>query len=268
MESASELSDLKFRPLSAALSESFGDNEGSDGFSDRGNSESQVNSEVELVFVDTSVADYAAFENDIRSSANERPIEVFLLDGSKDGIAQVSEVLLGYDAGQVEAMHIISHGSHASVELGSTTLNSGNLSKYREALSSWSEKFTKDGDLLLYGCLTGKDSSEDRFIDQLSDFTGADVAASEDITGNGGDWDLEATTGTIEAEIAVSKSLQARYQSTLQTMYIADDGQTDSSGVPLDANGNVINNNNQNPQFDLWGKTITDASITVFSDLQ
>lgn len=40
-----------------------------------------------------------------------------------------------------------------------------------------------------------------QFIDHLALFTGADVAASDDLTGNaalGGDWELEAAAGTIE----------------------------------------------------------------------
>ena len=41
------------------------------------------------------------------------------------------------------------------------------------------------------------------FIETISDITGADVAASDDLTGaadKGGDWDLEFAAGTIETQ--------------------------------------------------------------------
>ncbi len=52
------------------------------------------------------------------------------------------------------------------------------------------------------------------FIGALAEATGADVAASDDDTGNaalGGDWDLEQQTGAIEAELAVGTETQASY---------------------------------------------------------
>jgi hypothetical protein len=35
------------------------------------------------------------------------------------------------------------------------------------------------------------------FVENFSEFTGADVAASTDVTGKGGDWFLEYSTGLI-----------------------------------------------------------------------
>ena len=50
------------------------------------------------------------------------------------------------------------------------------------------------------------------FVDSIAELTGADVAASEDLTGSallGGDWELEYHTGDVEADIAVSTQFQA-----------------------------------------------------------
>ncbi len=52
----------------------------------------------------------------------------------------------------------------------------------------------------------------------MAELTGADVAASDDRTGHeslGGDWDLEYTAGDIEAEVAVSLPVQAKWAATL-----------------------------------------------------
>ena len=56
---------------------------------------------------------------------------------------------------------------------------------------------------LLYSCETGKGLIGKSFIARLAEFSGADVAASTDLTGGAntlGDWDLEATVGKIDAQ--------------------------------------------------------------------
>ena len=56
---------------------------------------------------------------------------------------------------------------------------------------------------MLYGCNIASDPSGTSFVDEISRLTSADVAASDDITGNlsnGGDWELEYESGTIEVE--------------------------------------------------------------------
>ena len=59
---------------------------------------------------------------------------------------------------------------------------------------------SEDADLLFYGCdLAGNESGED-LVEFVSAVTGADVAASNDLTGAqelGGDWELEVNVGDI-----------------------------------------------------------------------
>ena len=62
---------------------------------------------------------------------------------------------------------------------------------------------TAHGDILIYGCDVAKGTIGQAFIEQLAAATGKDVAASTSDTGAaalGGDWVLEAQTGTIEAQ--------------------------------------------------------------------
>jgi hypothetical protein len=129
------------------------------------------------------------------------------LDGGQDGVQQITQVLA--DDTDVAAVHILSHGSSGSVTLGSTRLDADHLDTYAGELSLWGSVLTGDADILLYGCNVASDESGLRLIENLSLLTGADVAASEDATGPpslGGDWELEHTSGAIEAASLLGRS--------------------------------------------------------------
>ncbi|MGF1601254.1 MAG: DUF4347 domain-containing protein [Thermosynechococcaceae cyanobacterium] len=125
---------------------------------------------------------------------------VVFLNNQSDGIGQVDQVLSRYK--DLESIHILSHGSIGVMQLGNTFLDQASLSENHNRLSRWGDALTKDGDLLFYGCSIAADSDGITFVEQISQLTQADVAASDDLTGNdalGGDWQLEVTTGEIEA---------------------------------------------------------------------
>src|SRR6266511_4883597 len=90
---------------------------------------------------------------------------------------------------------IVSHGSEGSITLGSTILDQGNVASYADALAQIGAALAPDGDIMLYGCDVAGGTTGQQFIDALARLTGADVAASTDLTGAaalGGDWTLEA----------------------------------------------------------------------------
>ena len=61
---------------------------------------------------------------------------------------------------------------------------------------------------LIYGCDVAENADGRALIDALGRLTGADVAASEDLTGaaaKGGDWNLEYATGSIQTSMALSR---------------------------------------------------------------
>ena len=75
-----------------------------------------------------------------------------------------------------------------------------------------------DADILVYGCDFAGGNAGELAVSTLAQITGADIAASHDITGNeqlGGDWDLETTTGVIEAETLIA---EASWSGTLATV--------------------------------------------------
>ncbi len=144
----------------------------------------------------------------LRATGGERPVEVILLDPSRDGVAQMTEALASRTG--LAAVHIVTHGGDGQLQLGDATLDAAALEANSDAIAAWSRAFAADGDLLLYGCNVAETARGDAFIHALALLTGADIAASDDLTGTarlGGDWDLERTTGLIETPIAFSSDL-------------------------------------------------------------
>jgi Tol biopolymer transport system component len=167
-----------------------------------------------IIFIDTRVPDYKNLLANIQPDT-----EVVILDPAKDGIAQITESLLGK---QYDSLHIVSHGSAGSLQLGSNYLNSGNLSQYQSQLQQWKTALTEEADILLYGCDVAAGETGISFVQQLSQMTGADVAASNDLTGNAalsGDWDLEVKTGSIEVGLAFSQGVLDTYQYVLPASF-------------------------------------------------
>lgn len=155
-----------------------------------------------LAFVDRGVTQYETLINGLRSDT--LPI---LLDSSRDGIEQISETLAHFK--NISEVHIFSHGESGGLQLGNISLNQQTLPIYQYSISNWSNGLTENADLLFYGCNVARDDRGKTFIGQLSALTGADVAASNDLTGDlnlGGDWDLEVNTGPIEASFIASES--------------------------------------------------------------
>lgn len=71
-----------------------------------------------------------------------------------------------------------------------------------------------DADLLIYGCDVGAGVAGQDLLSAISQLTGADLAASDDLTGAGllgGDWDLEIQTGIIETSSVVTSSGQQQW---------------------------------------------------------
>ena len=121
--------------------------------------------------------------DDINSQRNDsRIFSVFVLDSGKNGIEQITDELQNHE--DVDAIHVLSHGAQGSVSLGNMQLNSGNLSQYDGQISLWQNALDQDADILIYGCeLVGNEAGEELTI-ELSQLTGADVAASTDKTGS------------------------------------------------------------------------------------
>ncbi len=171
----------------------------------------------EVVFVDAGVEDYQSLVDDLAAQTTEgRLFDVVILDAGADGITQISTYLAQQQ--NVAAVHIVSHGASGEVTLGNTTLNLTTLDRYADQLEGWQQALTNDADLLFYGCDLAAGPNGQAFIDSLALLTGADVAASSDLTGAaslGGNWVLEYAKGPIEAAVAFSSQAQQSWAGTL-----------------------------------------------------
>lgn len=161
----------------------------------RAASPSQLEGRKEVALVDTSVKDYQSLEQGIGAG-----VGIVEFDGSKDGLAQIAQwaaTASGYDA-----IHILSHGSAGRLHLGTRTVTAASLgsSATQAELKQLGQALAAGGDLLVYGCEVAADSGV--LLRGLAKATGADVAASTDLTGAarlGANWALERETGAIQA---------------------------------------------------------------------
>jgi hypothetical protein len=105
----------------------------------------------ELVLVDAGVEDHQALLADLQAEASQaRELEVVLLDGEGDGIQQISEILEGRE--DLDAIHIVSHGTEGAVQLGSTWLTRESIDSHQSAIAGWGDALSQKADLLFYGC--------------------------------------------------------------------------------------------------------------------
>ncbi|MGL4378549.1 MAG: DUF4347 domain-containing protein, partial [Microcoleaceae cyanobacterium] len=176
-----------------------------------------------IVFVDPRVDNYQTLTNSVSPNT-----EVVILAPNRDGIAQITDVLKGRT--DISSIHILSHGATGSLQLGSTDLNLQDARNYRDSFKEWfglngSTATGEKPDIILYGCDVAGDGGS--VLQDLSNLTGADVAASNDITGNvslGGNWVMEVATGQIETPLAFSPEAMQNYQGTLLALTASDFG--------------------------------------------
>ncbi|MFK7966563.1 MAG: LamG-like jellyroll fold domain-containing protein, partial [Burkholderiaceae bacterium] len=185
----------------------------------------------ELVIVDAATPDRDKLVADLLASlgAEDRDVEVLVLDADSNGIDQITDVLAQYR--DLDAVHLISHGHDGEIQLGNSALNFETLTNKLADVQSWAQAFGEDADLMIYGCDLAATQDGQSLVTSLSKLTGADVAASTDATGDealGGDWELEYKTGEIETALALSKSIQADFQAILATFTVTN---TNDSGA-------------------------------------
>jgi Ca2+-binding RTX toxin-like protein len=166
----------------------------------------------EVVFVDTHVENYETILAGINPN-----IQIVLLDNQKDGVKQMADYLAQHQS--VEAIHIISHGSSGSLQLGTGSLTLNSMTQqYSVEMAVIKQALSEQADILIFGCDFAKGQAGQEAAILLGQLTGAEVAASNDVTGHtslGGDWDLEIMIGTIETQIAVSEDTQANWKGLL-----------------------------------------------------
>ena len=137
----------------------------------------------ELIFVDPTLTNADELVAGLLKSADSsRSLEVVMFDATKDGITQITEVLAAHNG--IDAVHLVTHGSESAIKLGSTWLNAESLVSHAGDFAKWELSLTSNADLLVYGCNLASSVIGQELMSSLAALTGADVAASNDPTGN------------------------------------------------------------------------------------
>ncbi len=208
----------------------------------------------EVIFVDTAIDGYEILlEELLRSLPDGRQPDIVLLDANRNGIAQIDQSL--DEIGPVDAIHILSHADDGTLNIGNTRLSRENIDDHGDLLLGWRERLTPDADILIYGCNLAASRDGMALIDDIATLTGADVAASDDLTGNGadgGDWILEYHSGLIEAQALTPddhwRGTLALTPTNERLVNTTTSGVQDTAGetrgsrnaVAMDSNGNYV----------------------------
>lgn len=152
---------------------------------------------MQAVFIDSRIAADIEFLTRLGLAPEDL---VITIGADADGLSQMVTALDGL-AG-LDAIHVISHGADGQLLLGMGVIDLSVLSSHQLDLMSIGQSLSDNGDLLLYGCNVAQTAAGQTFVQELARWTGADVAASVDLTGSttqGADPDLEFRSAAVEA---------------------------------------------------------------------
>jgi hypothetical protein len=134
----------------------------------------------------------------------------FTIRANADGLETITQLLAATGA---KYLAIVAHGEPGVVHLGKTTLKIEQLQAQAQLLSEWDVE-----SIALYSCEVAQGDLGRDFIYQLSELTGATVAAAATKTGCaalGGSWDLTVTTGKITAPMLFAAEILNTYRAVL-----------------------------------------------------
>ncbi|MBW4681674.1 MAG: DUF4347 domain-containing protein [Microcoleus vaginatus WJT46-NPBG5] len=225
-----------------------------------------------IVFIDSAVEELESLIVGVRAGT-----QVIILDKLCSGVEQIAEFLA--QPSGISEIHIVSHGSSGSLQLGNTALSWDTLDTYTSSLQTWAKALTCDAGILLYGCSVAAGKIGEAFIQRLSELTGAVVAGSAKPTGNaekGGNWELEYTTGQLKASLAFGPEVMANYKgllvdeptdaSWLRQFGTAND--EESSGVAVGSDGGVYVSGYTWGEYDLYRQSrVGDAWVAKYDAL-
>jgi len=199
-------------------------------------------SPLELIVVDPSIHEVEELLKQVLASADIQ-IEILVLDTAEDGIEQITQRLASLS--NVSSIHILTHGTEGSVQLGSSLLSNATLDTHTESMQQWSKSLTQSADILLYGCSFASAEDGHNFLTRLSELTNADIAASDDLTGHtkyGGDWELEQKVGDIETGLSFSSNFIDTWTSALANIAVTTFDDVVSPDANLNSVADLINN--------------------------
>jgi hypothetical protein len=216
-----------------------------------------------VVFVDSRVKDADSLLKGVAPGT-----QVVQLDASRDGLQQIADYLDTHQG--VSSVQIIAHGNAGDLWLGDSYLSADNVAARSAVLSEIGKDMNAGGDIMIYGCYTAEGERGLSFVDSLAQLTGRDVAASNNRTGIGGDWDLEIVTGNIESANVLSTTAMSEYQWGLATWTATNNANTGigslRAAIASAQNGDIVTFNGS-MTVQLTSELLINKNITVDGDL-
>jgi Domain of unknown function (DUF4347)/FG-GAP-like repeat len=177
------------------------------------------------------------------------------IDTHDDGLETITKMLAQTGA---KYLAIVAHGEPGVVHLGKNSIDIEQLQAQSQLLSAWGVK-----EIALYSCEVAQGEIGKSLIYQLSELTGATVAAAATKTGSaalGGSWNLAVTTGKITAPRLFESKLLQIYQFALGLDFapqvkIFEAGEYFVAAADLNKDGKI----------DLVTKGLADNTISVLT---
>ena len=186
-----------------------------------------------VVLIDKNLTD-----SSLLASAVLPDTKVWLYDGAHESAGQVLTDLEHWAKStdtQIQSLSILSHGAAGEFELGNQWISTTTLSQTAVGWEQLRGLLAPDAAIELYGCdVAEAGSAGQALIDQLADLSGAAVFASTNLTGEGGDWNLEAESDKFGSPSATAEvgpfdyTILAEYDATLAAFTVTN---TNDSGA-------------------------------------
>ena len=219
----------------------------------------------EVVFIDPSVRDAEIIVAQLPQGA-----EVVRLSPGMDAVGQISAHLAKKRG--LSAIRIISHGNAGYFVLNGKRIDESTLRDRVHEIRSWKGALADHCDILLYACNLGDGAGGRRFVETLGGLTGADVSASTNLTGKGGDWNLEYARGGIQSAAIKASGYPHHLEATTYTVTsITSAGGTTYTEGELNwaiNQSNLSTDDDDTIAFNLTsGSTVTiSAALTAITD--
>lgn len=165
----------------------------------------------ELLVIDAAVEDKHLFYQQLKPG-----VEVVEIRSDEDGLAQLTAALSQYQ--NLDSLHIVSHADSGVLQLGNRQITEDLLRAEVSTLAAIDGALKDGADVLFYGCNLADGEQGESLLQLIANEANVDVAASDDLTGNreqGGDWELEVTTGNIETAQPFSEAALRDFSSVL-----------------------------------------------------
>jgi len=198
-----------------------------------------------LVFIDKQIEDIELLRRGLNADT-----EVHLLDG--EAITQITSTLA--QRKNVQAVHVVSHGSPGCLHLSNEAFDSEALEQSAEQVRTWSQH--QSNEIYLYGCSVAAGEIGESFINRLEELTQSQVHASTQKVGSpqaGGDWQLNQRSSDPQSISLFSDQTKQQYSHafaprTLDKSFGIDGivttdfsgGDENAYGIGLDSNGRIV----------------------------